>query len=609
MTRQAEALPRWNLTTFFPDLDSAEFETAFQETIASINDLKRLFEEEEIRESDGLEVNQQLVERFETVVGRFNEVQSQVRLVYGYIYSFVSTDSRNELAQSKLSQLKQELVTLSTLETRFTAWLGSLAVERLIERSELARGHRFTLREAKVEARHLMAPEKEELAAKLAPSGSSAWGKLHGDVTSQISVELEIEGERQELPMSAVRNLAYEPEREVRRAAYRAELAAWEAWEVPLAAALNSIKGEVNTLARERDWDSPLELTLFQTRLDSETLAAMLQAGRESFPAFRRYLRAKARALGLERLTWFDMFAPMERGAREWSYDQAREFILEHFGGFSDALRSLGARAFQEQWIDAEPRPGKRDGAFCMWIRDEESRVLANYQPSYDGMSTLAHELGHAYHNFNLAKRTYLQRQTPMTLAETASIFCQTLIQKRALEEADEAGKIYILEAAIQDYCQIVVDIISRYQFEQQVFERRRERELSPDELCHLMLQAQQDTYGDGLDPKVRHGYMWAVKPHYYSAGLSFYNFPYMFGLLFGLGLYARYVEAPDAFRGSYDDLLSATGMANAAELAARFDIDIRTPEFWRSSLDIVREDIDRFEELAADGRRSGEEN
>jgi oligoendopeptidase F len=223
---------------------------------------------------------------------------------------------------------------------------------------------------------------------------------------------------------------------------------------------------------------------------------------------------------------------------------------------------------------------------------------LANYQPSYDGMSTLAHELGHAYHNLALSVRTPLQRETPMTLAETASTFCQTIIQKEALKSADEAGQMFIVEAAIQDACQVVVDISSRLQFESEVFSKRHDRPLSADEFCQLMLQSQADTYGDGLDPELRHAYMWAVKGHYYSGGRSFYNYPYMFGLLFGLGLYARYQHEPDAFRQGYDDLLSATGMADAAELAAGFDIDIRTPDFWRASLDVVREDIDRFESL-----------
>ncbi len=215
-------------------------------------------------------------------------------------------------------------------------------------------------------------------------------------------------------------------------------------------------------------------------------------------------------------------------------------------------------------------------------------------------MSTLAHELGHAYHNLNLSSRTMLQRRTPMTLAETASIFCQTIVRQAALQEADVRGQITILEASLQSACQVVVDITSRFLFEQGVFEKRNQRELSPEELKGLMLDAQRQTYGEGLDSDTLHPYMWAVKPHYYSAERSFYNYPYMFGLLFGLGLYARYLDDPEGFKAGYDQLLSSTGMGDVAELAAQFGINIRSPDFWRSSLDVIREDIDRFESLIA---------
>jgi oligoendopeptidase F len=271
---------------------------------------------------------------------------------------------------------------------------------------------------------------------------------------------------------------------------------------------------------------------------------------------------------------------------------------VEQFGTYSERLSGFAARAFAEHWIDAEPRPGKRDGAYCTGLRGEESRVFANYKPVFGGVSTLAHELGHGYHNVNLAQRTPLQRSHPMTLAETASIFCETIIRHAALQKADEQEQLAILEASLQGSCQIVVDITSRFLFEQRIFEKRQQRELSVDELNDLMLEAQRETYGDGLDEELLHPYMWAMKPHYYSTGRSFYNYPYMFGLLFGLGLYARYQQDPETFKRGYDDLLSSTGMADAATLAGRFGINLRTEDFWRASLEIIRQDIDQFEAL-----------
>jgi oligoendopeptidase F len=234
-----------------------------------------------------------------------------------------------------------------------------------------------------------------------------------------------------------------------------------------------------------------------------------------------------------------------------------------------------------------------------MWLLGDESRILANYSPGYDGVTTLAHELGHAYHNLNEAGLTPLQRRTPMILAETASTFCETLVKEAALVDAEPGEKIYILEQSAQGACQVVVDILSRFDFEQSLFAERRERELSIRELNRLMLAAQEATYGDALAREERHPYMWAAKGHYYSADLSYYNYPYLFGLLFGVGLYAIYRKEPETFPDRYDALLASTGRASAADLAARFDIDLRDREFWRSSLEVIRDDIDRLEALA----------
>jgi pepF/M3 family oligoendopeptidase len=391
------------------------------------------------------------------------------------------------------------------------------------------------------------------------------------------------------------------PDREVRRRAYEAELAAWKQWETPLAAALNGVKGEHVTLARKRSWESALDEALFQNHIDRETLDAMMQAAREAFPDIRRYWRAKARALGLEgdQLMWYDLMAPVGENNREWTWDEGMAFVIEQFGTFSDKMRDMVLQAVEEQWIDAEPRPGKTDGAYCSDTRDGKSMVLANYTASFDGVSTMAHELGHAYHNVCEKDRMPLQRRgTPMTLAETASTFCETILRKAAIERGTDAEKFAILEGALVDAGQIVVDITSRFLFEQAVFEKRVERELSADEFCELMLDAQRETYGDAIVEEGRHAYMWAVKGHYYSPAAAFYNYPYMFGLLFGLGLYARYQEDPETFRANYDELLASTGMADAAELTGRFGFDIRTPDFWRSSLDVIRQDIDEFERL-----------
>lgn len=598
-----DKLPHWDMSVVYPGLDSSEFEAGFRRSVEVIDRLQALFDDNGIGvaaasliDPETLEPSQ--VTLFERVLKQINETMEEINELAAYISGFVATDSRNTLAQAKMSQVQLQGVRLSKLSSRLTAWLGLLPVDALTARSSIAAEHAYALQKAQIEADHLLTPAEEELAAELSPTGGSAWSKLYNNFTSQLIVPVELEGEEKRLPMSSVRNLAYHMDRSIRRTAYAAELEAWEKASVPVAAALNGIKGEVNTLVQRRNWGSALATALFQNNMDQASLDAMLVAARESFPDFRRYLRAKARVLKVEKLAWYDIFAPIAQHGRVWAYDEGADFIVEQFGTFSEKMQNLARRAFTEQWIDAEPRSGKRDGAFCMKLRRDESRILSNYKNDFTAVRTLAHELGHAYHNLNLAHRTVTQSVTPMTLAETASIFCETIVKNAALAQVDAQEQFMILETSLQGACQVVVDITSRFLFEQSVFDRRWQRELSSDEFCDLMLDAQRQTYGDGLDESQLHPYMWAAKPHYYSTSRSYYNFPYMFGLLFALGLYTRYQDDPDSFRADYDDLLSSTGMFPAAELAARFDIDIRTPDFWRGSLNVIRADIARFEKV-----------
>jgi pepF/M3 family oligoendopeptidase len=399
------------------------------------------------------------------------------------------------------------------------------------------------------------------------------------------------------LPIAVLQNLRTDPDGEVRRQAYEAELNAWERVREPLAACLNGVKGTVNTLNARRGRVDCLHQPLDQSRIDRETLEAMLGVMHDSFPVFRHYYRRKAELLGKEALAWWDLFAPVGESEKRYTFAETQELLLEQFSRFSDRLQALARRAFDQRWIDAEPRDGKQGGGFCMELPAvEESRILCNFDGSFEQLSTVAHELGHAYHVECMVGKTMLQRPTPMTLAETASILVQTFITDAVLAQASHAQEeLAILENFLIDAGQVVVDMYSRYLFEKEVFERRAEAELSADEFCELMVGTQRNTYGDGLDSRYLHPYMWAWKPHYYIPSLSFYNFPYTFGMLFGLGLYAIWQEEGEAFLPKYDDLLSSTGEGTSAELAARFGIDIRDRGFWENSMRIIEARIDRY--------------
>lgn len=590
----ADLLPRWNLESVFPRLDSPEFAAAFAALQEEIGELADLFDTRGIRRME--QPAEGAAATFEAVVAQLNPLYDRLRTLRSYLGCQVSADASNDAAQSKLSELSQVCVTLDQLDKRWTAWIGSQDLDALLRESSATSDYEFLLRKAHTLARHQMPEGEENLYADLLPAGLRAWARLHSDLTALLEVPLTLRGEAQRLPMAAVRALANDPDREVRKTAYEAELQAWEGVAVPLAAALNGVKGSQSVVNRRRGFSDDVEPTLLQNNITRKSLEAMQQACVESFPDFRRYMAAKARALGVEKLTWYDLSAPVGSAARQYTWEEAETFIRRNFACYSEEMSGLADRAFREGWIDVGPRPGKEGGAYCTGIRPGESRVLMNYDGSFNAVSTLAHELGHAYHNLQLGRRVPLLRGTPSTLAETASIFCETIVFHAVLDQATPAERLALLDTSLQRDLLVVVDIHSRFLFEKAVFARRAQRDLTVREFNALMLEAQQATYGDGLDPELLHPYMWAVKGHYY--GPIFYNYPYTFGLLFGLGLYARYQEDPERFRVGYNDLLSSTGMADAAALTARFGIDCESVEFWRGSLDVCRRTIVEFEGL-----------
>jgi pepF/M3 family oligoendopeptidase len=445
-----------------------------------------------------------------------------------------------------------------------------------------------------------MSDPEESLAAELELSGSNAWSKLQGTVCSQVTVDFELDGKTQKMPITALQNLNHHPDSEVRRRAYEAELAAWETVREPLAAALNGVKGSANTLEKRRGRADALHASLDTSRIDRETLNTLMAAMQESFPVFRRYLLAKAKLFGEKKLPWWDLDAPVGKSNRRYAWVEAVGFIVTQFRSFSDRLAALAQRAFDNHWIDAEPRNGKRGGAFCMGVPGvDESRILCNFDGSLDQVSTVAHELGHAFHNECQVGKTMLQRITPMTLAETASIMNETIITNAAMKEASSREEeLAVLETSLAGATAVIVDITSRFLFEKEVFERRVNSELSSADFCEIMLRCQKATYGEALDERFLHKYMWAWKGHYYIPSFSFYNYPYAFGLLFGTGLYSIYKERGRSFVKDYESLLASTGEATPAELAKRFDIDLHTPDFWRSSLKVIGENVQRYEKL-----------
>lgn len=590
---------RWNLDVLYTSFEAPELKQDWEKLSAAIEELQKWAKQNLQSQADA-------VEKMEAYITKLTSIlQTQSRL-YGFAELTASVDAKNEKALQLVERIQDQAVELVEPGVLFQKWLGGLEqLDMLIAKSPLLETHRYFLTETAEKSKYLLSEKEEIILAKMKNTGSNAWAKLQEMLTSTLLVEITVDGEQKQLPLPVVRNMAFEKDPELRKKAYEAELAAYKKIEESSAASLNGIKGEVITITKLRGYESALDKTLQDSRMDKETLDAMLTAMRESLPAFHKYYRAKAKLLGHENgLPFYDMFAPVGEADMRFTYQEARDFIVKHFGSFSEKLAQYAARAFDNRWIDAETREGKRGGAFCYNLHVvKESRIMSNFTGSYNDVSTLAHELGHGYHGECLVGEAFLNSDYPMPIAETASIFCETIIAKAALEQASEEEAFAILENDLSGAGQVIVDIYSRYLFESELFKRREDGSLSVNELKAIMLQAQKDAYGDGLDHEVLHPYMWVCKPHYYYGDYNFYNFPYAFGLLFAKGLYAEYRKRGQSFVQQYDELLAVTGKKKIAEVAAIMDVDVRSVDFWRGSLQLIAEDIDHFVSLAASRR------
>jgi oligoendopeptidase F len=596
-----ESLPRWSVADLHESMDSRSFRSAMEQAGSETTRLEALFDELGIRSVEPRPVTEADGLCADTVIRRFNAWEQLVEELMAFVHSYVSTNSYDENGQALANELETIGARSRPLLARLVDWVHALDVDRLATISSETREHLGPLSRLSQRAAHQMDEAGEGLYAELTVSGSTAWSGLHSDVTSQLHGHVRMpDGDVERLPMASVRGLANHADPEVRQAAYEAELDAWPSVAVVCAAAINSIKGEANTVNRRRHWDSPLDASLYANNVSRTTFDAMQSAVRSSLDDMRGWMRSKARLHGYEGgLKWRDLVAPLPDSPAEISWERGLDIVRNAFESYGGTLGGLVDRAITEQWIDAAPRNGKRGGAFCMQFIGDRSLVLLNWNGSSDATQTTAHELGHAYHNTQLAQRTPLQRRLPMALAETASIFCETLVVEEGLQRLHGAERLALLDVDLQSTNQVVTDIHSRFLFETELFTRRQRRTLGVNELKELMTAAQQTAYGDGLDQPTAHPYMWAVKGHYY--GSHFYNWPYTYGLLFGLGLFAGYQADPENFRRNYDDVLSRAGMDNAEELGAAFGLDVTDEAFWTSSFDVLRTRIADYDRLAAE--------
>lgn len=530
-----------------------------------------------------------------TYIENYLNIEEELQVLVGNLYSFASlsasTDVTNNEALGYMSKLSNILRQTTAESVKFSRYLATVDLDKLAKKSEKINLYLTILKRQQKSAKHLLSEQEEILYGKLSELSSRSWGQVQSLATANLMVD--INGE--EVTFSHARNLAYDANQEIRKEAYEAELKAYEKVEDFVALALTNIKREVNTMNELRGYKSALEKTLDQSNMTEATLNAMIEAIKEYRPYFASYLEAKAKHLGHKNgLPWYDLFAPVGSLNKTYTYEEAKDLVSNAFDSYSKKLGDFARRSFENNWIDVYPKKGKRGGAFCSnQPQIGQSRILLNFTGSLDNVSTLAHELGHGYHGDVITQNAPLHWNYPMPLAETASIFCEAIMNNYLLGQiTDPKEKLSILEMSLQGDTQVIIDILSRFLFEQKVFSEAN-RPISKQEMKTWMLDAQKEAYTTGLDHNQLHPYMWLVKGHYYSAGLGYYNFPYAFGLLFGKGLYAQYLKDKESFLKNYDELLALTCKEDAEVVAMSMGIDITKKEFWMDSLEMIKKDID----------------
>lgn len=577
---------KWSLKELYEGFETDKFQ----------NDFKKL--KEEIKK-----FNEFTKEAFKDTLDAKNKLETYISMVNSFskysvlsAYSFLRLSvNAKDMEASKYSELLDEQFSeLTSSDYFFVNFLKQIDnLDDLISESKVLKEHEFYLTYNKTQSKYLLSEKEELLMAKLKITGSTAWEKQRDYLTSVLPVKIKDEI----ITLSECRNLAYDKNQDTRKKAYEAELESYKQIDSSIAFALNSIKGEVLTNIKLRGYETPLEMTILDSQMDKQTLDALISSMEDYLPVFRKFYKKKAELLGhKEGLPFYDLFAPVGDIDLSFTYEEAKNYIIDNFTKFSKKLGDYAKKAFENSWIDVKPLDGKAGGAFCYGLHPlRESRILTNFTGSFDNVLTLAHELGHGYHGECLNDATYLNSDYSMPIAETASTMCETIIIRSALSKASKEEEALILENYISGILQTIVDIYSRFLFERELFEKRKEGSLSVEELNELMISSQKKAYGDGLSHKYLHPYMWICKTHYYNADANFYNFPYAYGQLFSTGLYNLYLQKGDEFIKQYDDLLLATGKNNLRDIGKIINIETRSKEFWISSLKLIEKDIEKF--------------
>jgi pepF/M3 family oligoendopeptidase len=594
MWRMAQPLEQmeqtWDLESIFPGGSDSE---AFRAFLDRLKEDVRAFAETVERLKDAPAEN--IVPAAEAMA----DVSARLREAESFVACLGAQDMFDERVPVLTGQVKTLRASYDTALAYFYRRLADIpdeAWDALLDAHESLRAVRFPLEERRAEAREMLPPEQEAIVQELAVDGYHGWSEMYDTIVSHIKIRHDGE----ELSVGQAANRLHHPDRAVRRQLFGEWERAWTEQEDLCAAVLNRIGGFRLSVYARRGWPSVLKEPLKLNRMTERTLDAMWAAVEEAKPVFADYLRRKAELLGLEKLSWEDVEAPLAEDRQSIGYDEAAAFVVEQFAEFSPHLAEFAQRALRERWVEAEDRPGKRPGGFCTSFPvSGQTRIFMTYSGTSSNIATLAHELGHAYHDYVMIDLPEPAKQYAMNVAETASTFAEWILTDAMVRKAEDDGrKLVLLDEKVQNAVAFCMNIHARFRFEVQFYEERRKGMVTPERLNELMLEAQRAAYLDALDGY--HPHFWASKLHFYLTDVPFYNFPYTFGYLFSAGLYARAQAEGAAFERKFVELLRDTGSMTVEQLGAKYlDTDLSRPDFWREAVAVAVRDARQFLELS----------
>ncbi|NUH82207.1 M3 family oligoendopeptidase [Bacillus firmus] len=589
----------WDLDVFFKDgSDSAEFKQHLQETRKHIDSFSNLIHNWEPSNSaaDADEISK--------IIELFQQTARKVRQAGAFVSCLQAQNTEDKKAKDLRGATTELSAGFQNALTVFDQKLASLdhgAWEQVINDQSLNELS-FVLSERREKASEKLSQEEETVINALAVDGYHGWGQMYDVIVGNIKIPCTENGEIKQLSVGQAANKFSSPDRKLRKEVFDNWEKSWNSQSDYLSKTLNHLAGFRLNVYKLRGWNDFLKEPLDLNRMNKETLETMWEVISRNKAPLVQYLERKAKLLGLEKLSWYDLDAPLSASETKLSYQEGAEFILEQFAQFGEEMTSFSKKAFEEKWIEAEDRPGKAPGGFHTYFpEDSQSRIFMTYSGTPSNVSTLAHELGHGFHTYAMRDLHLLNRNYAMNVAETASTFAEMIVSDAAVKKAgSEEEKLALLEDKVQRSVALLMNIHARFLFETRFYEERKQGNVSAERLNDIMAAAQKEAYGDALDEY--HPSFWASKLHFFITGVPFYNFPYTFGYLFSLGIYAQALKEGKGYEEKYIALLKDTASMTVEDLAMKhLNADLTKPEFWESAVQLCMDDVEEFLALTGD--------